>query len=68
MEILNCLKLNLTIPSHGMFYYWGHIDMAATLTVPRRYFRVPKPFNCAIKPRSDDAIKLVKEVYGRMGN
>jgi hypothetical protein len=35
--------------------------MVATLTVARRYFRTPKPFKCAIKPRSDDAIKLVKE-------
>jgi hypothetical protein len=37
------------------------------LTVAQRYIRTPKPFKCAIRPRSDDAVKLVKEAYGRTG-
>jgi len=35
------------------------------LTITRRYIRGIKPFECTIKPRSDDAIKLVKEACDR---
>jgi len=35
------------------------------LTILRRYNRDIKPFECTIKPRSDDAIKLVKEACDR---
>ena len=33
------------------------------LTILRRYIRDPKPFKCAIKPRSEGSVKLVKEAY-----
>ena len=37
------------------------IRMVGTLTIAQPYVRHPKPFKCTIKPRSDDAIQLVKE-------
>lgn len=39
------------------------IRVAATLTTARHHIRSPKPFKCKIKPRSEGAIKLVKEAY-----
>ena len=33
------------------------------LTIVRRYISDPKPFKCAIKPRSEGSVKLVKEAY-----
>ena len=41
------------------------IHAVRMLTIVRRYIRDPKPFKCTIKPRSDDAIKLVKEARDR---
>jgi len=41
------------------------ILVVAMLTVVRRYIRDPKPFKCTIKPRSEGAVRSVKEAHGR---
>lgn len=40
--------------------------MIVILIVSRCYFSDPKPFKCTIKPRSDEAVKLVREAYDRI--
>lgn len=41
------------------------IHTVGMLIIARRYIRNPKPFKCTVKPRSEEAIKLVKEVCDR---
>ena len=39
------------------------VHVVVMLTIMRDYIRDPKPFKCAIKPRSENAVKLVMEAY-----
>jgi hypothetical protein len=64
MEKPNCPSLSLAVLAFGMFGTSVHAA-AAMLIVARRYIRHPKPFKCTIRPRSESAIKLVKEACER---
>ena len=63
MEKPNCLRLSLAVLAFGMC--GTSVHAAAMLIVARRYIRHPKPFKCTIKPRSESAIRLVKEACER---
>jgi hypothetical protein len=65
MEKPNCPRLSLAVLAFGMF--GTSVHAAAMLIVARRFIRHPKPFKCTIRPRSENAIKLVKEACERTG-
>jgi hypothetical protein len=65
MGILECPNLTLTALLFGMFSWIYQSALRQMLTISRHHTRVPKPFECIVKPRSDAAIKLVKEINDR---
>ena len=60
MEIHKFPKLNSGLFSFGRSPL--NVDSHKGVDVD---IRDPKPFKCTIKPRSEGAIKLVEETYGR---